>query len=83
MFGSRTARTLRDRPSLGDGDEQPVEETIAPTAFRRAAETSQAAVEVDKHNTLRTVIGLVLLFLVTASFLLVYVQVGQVRGQSR
>ena len=57
-------------PDLGDEGEQPVEETIAPTAFRRAAETRQDTVSADKHDTLRIVIGVVLVVLLTSSFLL-------------
>ena len=57
-------------PELDDTGEQPVEETIAPTAFRRAAETQQESVDSSKHNTARNIIGVVLLVLVTASFLL-------------
>lgn len=57
-------------PEIGEGDEQPAEETIAPTAFRRAAETQQSAVSVDKHDTLRIIIGVVLVVLLASSFLL-------------
>ena len=57
-------------PELGDSGEQPAEETIAPTAFRRAAETRQAKTETDRHDTLRIVIGVVLVVLLTSSFLL-------------
>ena len=57
-------------PDLDEGEEQPDEETIAPTAFRRAAETRQVAVDTGKHGTLRIVIGVTLVVLLTASFLL-------------
>jgi formylglycine-generating enzyme required for sulfatase activity len=57
-------------PELGDGGEQPAEETIAPTAFRRATETGEVKTETDRHDTLRIVIGVLLVVLLTSSFLL-------------
>ena len=57
-------------PELGDSDAQPEEETIAPTAFKRAAETRQDVADTGKYGTLRIVIGVGLVFLLTASFLL-------------
>ena len=44
-------------PELDAAGEQPAEETIAPTAFRRAAETPQPAADGTGHRTLRWVIG--------------------------
>ena len=46
------------------------EETIAPTAFRRAAETAATQAEAGSHTMLRTVIGVALGLLIIASFLL-------------
>jgi len=57
-------------PETGDAGGQPVEETIAPTAFRRAAETRQAAADAGGHGGLRLAIGIGLVFLLAASFLL-------------
>ncbi len=57
-------------PEVGGAGDQPAEETIAPTAFRRAAETPTASVESSDHRVLRWVIGGALVFLVSASFLL-------------
>jgi hypothetical protein len=48
-------------PELGAAGEQPAEETIAPTAFRRAAETPQAAADKAGHGTVRWMIGAALL----------------------
>ncbi len=57
-------------PELGDQSEQPVEETIAPTAFRRAAEAPTASGEKAGHGTLRWIIGTALIVLVVVSYLL-------------
>jgi formylglycine-generating enzyme required for sulfatase activity len=57
-------------PELGDTGDQPAEETIAPTAFRRAAETPTASTEKSGHGTLRWVIGTALALLVVVSYLL-------------
>jgi formylglycine-generating enzyme required for sulfatase activity len=57
-------------PELDAAGEQPAEETIAPTAFRRAAETPQPAADGTGHGTLRWVIGGALALLIVVSFLL-------------
>ncbi len=57
-------------PELGEAGEQPAEETIAPTAFQRAAQTRAETVESSKHGSLRTFVGIALAVLLTASFLL-------------
>ena len=57
-------------PELGDAGDQTAEETIAPTAFKRAAETRAAAADASKHGSLRTIIGIGLAVLLTVSFLL-------------
>ena len=57
-------------PQLDAAGEQPAEETIAPTAFRRAAETPQPAADSTGHGTLRWVIGAALMLLLVLSFLL-------------
>jgi formylglycine-generating enzyme required for sulfatase activity len=57
-------------PELGDAGEQPVEETIAPTAFQRAAKTRAEIAESSKHGSLRMVVGIALAVLLVASFLL-------------
>ena len=57
-------------PEFGDTGDQPAEETIAPTAFRRAAETPTASTEKSGHGTLRWVIGTALAVLVVVSYLL-------------
>ena len=57
-------------PELGDAGEQPAEETIAPTAFQRAAQTRAEVTESGKHSSLRTVVGVALGVLLIASFLL-------------
>jgi formylglycine-generating enzyme required for sulfatase activity len=57
-------------PELATAGEQPAEETIAPTAFRRAAETPRAAADSGGHGTLRWVIGAALTVLIGVSFLL-------------
>ncbi|MEL7187182.1 MAG: PEGA domain-containing protein, partial [Pseudomonadota bacterium] len=56
-------------PELADNAEQPEEEAIAPTAFRRAAETRAQLVESDAHP-LRWIVGFGLAFLLSASWLL-------------
>ena len=57
-------------PELDTAGEQPAEETIAPTAFRRAAEAPKPAADTSDHGVLRWVIGIALLVLIFASFLL-------------
>ena len=57
-------------PELDTAGEQPAEETIAPTAFRRAAEAPRAAADGKGHGTLRWVIGAALAVLIAVSFLL-------------
>jgi formylglycine-generating enzyme required for sulfatase activity len=57
-------------PELDDEGEQAAEETIAPTAFQRAAETRAEIAESGKHGSLRTIVGIALAVLLTASFLL-------------
>ena len=57
-------------PELDAAGEQPAEETIAPTAFRRAAETPQPTADRTGHGTLRWVIGAALALLIVVSFLL-------------
>ena len=57
-------------PELGEAGEQPAEETIAPTAFQRAAQTRAETVESSRHGSLRTIVGIALAVLLTASFLL-------------
>jgi formylglycine-generating enzyme required for sulfatase activity len=57
-------------PELDTAGEQPAEETIAPTAFRRAAEAPGPAADSAGHGALRWVIAAALLVLVIVSFLL-------------
>ena len=57
-------------PELGDAGEQPAEETIAPTAFQRAAQTRAEIAESGKHGPLRTIVGVALVVLLSVSFLL-------------
>ncbi len=57
-------------PALDDAGEQPAEETIAPTAFRRASQTPAATADKTGHGTLRWVIGAALMVLVVVSYLL-------------
>jgi formylglycine-generating enzyme required for sulfatase activity len=57
-------------PELDAAGGQPAEETIAPTAFRRAAESPQPAADRTGHGTLRWVIGAALTLLIVLSFLL-------------
>jgi formylglycine-generating enzyme required for sulfatase activity len=57
-------------PEMPDAGATAEEETIAPTAFRRAAETAATQAETGSHTTLRTVIGVALGLLIIVSFLL-------------
>jgi hypothetical protein len=57
-------------PELGDAGEQPAEETIAPTAFQRAAETPQATADKAGQGNLRWIIGAAMVLLIIVSFLL-------------
>ena len=57
-------------PELEGAGEQPAEETIAPTAFRRAAETPQVAAERAGHGALRVIIAAALAVLIVVSYLL-------------
>jgi formylglycine-generating enzyme required for sulfatase activity len=58
------------RPPEVDEDEAlPGEEAIAPTAFRRVAETS-AQLQKERTSPLRYIVGTLLVFLLTASYLL-------------
>lgn len=57
-------------PDVAGSGTAAAEETIAPTAFRRAAETAATEVETGRHTTLRAVIGVALAVLIAASFLL-------------
>ena len=57
-------------PELDTAGEQPAEETIAPTAFRRAAEAPKPVTDTSGHGLLRWMIGAALLALVVVSFLL-------------
>ena len=57
-------------PELGDAGERPAEETIAPTAFRRAAEAPQVADDGTGHGALRWILGSALVALVILSWLL-------------
>ena len=56
-------------PELDDLQLRPGDEAIAPTAFRRAAETRAAAVT-SRHSPLRTVVSVALVILLLASYLL-------------
>ena len=56
-------------PEMAEDDAVPDEEAIAPTAFRRAAETS-AQVQKERPSPLRTIVATLLVFLLTASYLL-------------
>ena len=56
-------------PEIDDAEELPDEEAIAPTAFRRAADTA-AKVQVERTSPLRYIVGTLLVFLLTASYLL-------------
>lgn len=57
-------------PELGEAGEQPAEETIAPTAFQRAAQTRAEIAESSEHGPLRTIVGIALVVLLSVSFLL-------------
>jgi formylglycine-generating enzyme required for sulfatase activity len=57
-------------PEMSDAGAAAEEETIAPTAFRRAAESAATQAEAGSHTTLRAVIGITLGLLIIASFLL-------------
>jgi len=57
-------------PQAPDADAQAAEETIAPTAFRRAAETTAAARDEGRRSPLRTILGGGLGALVVLSYLL-------------
>lgn len=57
-------------PELAAAGDQAAEETIAPTAFKRAAETRAAAADTAKHGSLRTIVTIGLVVLLTVSFLL-------------
>ncbi len=57
-------------PELDAAGPHPAEETIAPTAFRRAAETPRATADRTGHGALRWVIGAALTALIVVSFLL-------------
>jgi formylglycine-generating enzyme required for sulfatase activity len=57
-------------PEMTDGESAAAEETIAPTAFRRAAEKAATQAEAGRHTVLKTVIGIGLAILIIVSFLL-------------
>lgn len=56
-------------PDVAEDEAVPEEEAIAPTAFRRAAETS-AQVQKERASPLRSIVVTLLVFLLTASYLL-------------
>jgi len=56
-------------PELDESDDIPDEEAIAPTAFKRAADTA-ASVQSERTSPLRYIVGALLIFLLTASYLL-------------
>jgi formylglycine-generating enzyme required for sulfatase activity len=56
-------------PAMEEDAALPDEEAIAPTAFRRVAETA-AQVQQERGSPLRYIVGTLLLFLLTASYLL-------------
>jgi len=56
-------------PEVDDEEALPDEEAIAPTAFRRVAETS-AQLQKERTSPLRYIVGTLLVFLLTASYLL-------------
>jgi formylglycine-generating enzyme required for sulfatase activity len=56
-------------PELDSASETQDDEHIAPTAFRRSAETG-ASVDEQRHSPVRAIIGAALAFLVVTSFLL-------------
>jgi formylglycine-generating enzyme required for sulfatase activity len=57
-------------PELADPGAAAAEETIAPAAFKRAAEKAATDAEAGGHTALRTVIATGLVLLIAASFLL-------------
>lgn len=56
-------------PELSDGADRPDDESIAPTAFKRAAQTS-AQTQTEKRSPLKYIVGSALLALLSMSFLL-------------
>jgi hypothetical protein len=56
-------------PEVPDDEEVPGEEAIAPTAFKRAVETS-ARIEKEHVSPLKYIVGALLVFLLTSSYLL-------------
>ena len=86
FFGSRISISAGDRlllsvkledsayvtrpPELDADAASPAEESIAPTAFKRAAETTAAEMDAGKRSPLKTIVGGVLALLVIASYLL-------------
>jgi formylglycine-generating enzyme required for sulfatase activity len=56
-------------PEVDEDAALPEEEAIAPTAFRRVAETS-AQIQKERTGSLRYIVGTLLVFLLTASYLL-------------
>jgi formylglycine-generating enzyme required for sulfatase activity len=56
-------------PDTAEDEELPDEEAIAPTAFRRAAETS-ARIEEERASPLKYIVGTLLVLLLGASYLL-------------
>jgi formylglycine-generating enzyme required for sulfatase activity len=56
-------------PEMLDDEEVPDEEAIAPAAFKRAVETS-ARIEKEHVSPLKYIVGALLVFLLTASYLL-------------
>jgi formylglycine-generating enzyme required for sulfatase activity len=56
-------------PEVLDDEEVPDEEAIAPTAFKRAVETS-AQIEKEHVSPLKYIVGALLVFLLTSSYLL-------------
>ena len=57
-------------PEIDAAGDQPTEETIAPTAFRRAAEAPRTSTDESAHGAMRWVIAAVLIVLIIVSFLL-------------
>ena len=56
-------------PEVSEDEALPEEEAIAPTTFRRAAETA-ARIEKDRASPLKYIVGTLLVFLLGASYLL-------------
>ena len=56
-------------PDVAEDEALPDEEAIAPTAFRRAVETS-ARIEDERASPLKYIVGTLLVFLLSASYLL-------------